>query len=96
MAQVNLCDICNKPIDTVLLNDGFRVQSRKLFGSGYGNDIRYRKWITLDVCPTCQFLLISACKDKEFAKEMIKQWSKKEDQEELESLTNIYRDIGRP
>lgn len=96
MAQVNLCDICDRPIDSVALKDGIRVQRRKLFGSGYGNDIRYRKWTTLDVCPTCQFLLISACKDKEFAKDMIKRWSKKEDQEELESYVNNYRKLGRP
>lgn len=64
MAAVHVCDICGSTLSTHN-SGGFRVQQYKLFRTMTS---RFRNWETIELCSTCEWMIINACRDKEFAK----------------------------
>ena len=74
MADIKVCDICGSKIDFDN-HEGLRAKQNKTFRNPYAH-CWYKKWVGLDLCPSCLSCITTLCCDKEFAKQVVEQWRK--------------------
>ena len=75
MAQIKVCDICKKQIDSENF-DGYRVKQNRTFRHPQYH-CWYRAWGEIDLCESCLKLIANMCNDHEFIKYVVNEWEKK-------------------